>query len=226
MATKANPIKAFKHEMVTISELTPHPKNYREHSEDQIEHLINSVKEHGFYRNVVIAKDSVILAGHGVVLACKKMGKKKIPVVRLNVPSDDPKALKVLTGDNEIGRLAGINDRALSELLKEIKETDVDGLLGTGYDDQRLAALAFVTRPQSEIEDFDAAAEWAGADMPEFGGMAKTIKIVVLFRSQEDREAFYHMVDTEGLQPFTDQTRSLWWPPKEREDLASVKFEG
>ena len=101
----------IKIEKVLVSGLKPHPKNYRKHPEDQIEHLTESIGEHGFYRNVVISKDGVILAGHGVVEAAKKMGLKEIPVVRLGVKSDDPRAIKVLVGDNEIGHLGGYRHR-------------------------------------------------------------------------------------------------------------------
>jgi hypothetical protein len=58
-------------ELIAIKELKPHPRNYRSHPEDQLVHLVNSIKQHGFYRNVVVAKDNTILAGHGVVPSFK-----------------------------------------------------------------------------------------------------------------------------------------------------------
>lgn len=68
-AKKSAPKKPveFQHEMIEIQTLKPHPRNYRTHPEDQIAHLIESISKHGFYRNVVIAKEGTILAGHGVV---------------------------------------------------------------------------------------------------------------------------------------------------------------
>ena len=56
-------------ESVAIETLKAHPKNYKKHPIKQLEHLMKSIEEHGFYRNVIIAKDSTILAGHGVVQA-------------------------------------------------------------------------------------------------------------------------------------------------------------
>lgn len=138
-------ISNFQTENVLLEDLKPHPKNYREHPEDQIEHLIQSIKEHGLYRNVVIAKDGTILAGHGVVKAVTKMGMDSIPVIRMNVAPNSPAALKVLAGDNEIGRLGEVDDRMFTEILKEIRDTDVTGLLGTGFDDMMLADLLKVT---------------------------------------------------------------------------------
>ena len=70
---------------VAISGLRPHPRNYREHPEDQLEHIKASIVENGFYRNVVAARDGTILAGHGVVLAATAMGLRKVPVIRLDL---------------------------------------------------------------------------------------------------------------------------------------------
>lgn len=207
-------------ESVRVSDLRPHPRNYRTHPKDQVDHLIESIREHGFYRNIVIARDGTILAGHGVVQAAQKMGLDYIPVIRLDIDKDDPRALKVLTGDNEIAHLGEIDDRALSELLKEIKDYDITGLRGTGYDEKMLANLVFVTRPQSEVEDFNAAAEWVG--MPEYTFEEQPLKITVSFRNEKDRNEFGRLL---GI-TMTEKTKAAWWPPKEREDPASLKFQG
>ena len=135
-------------EQIPIADLKPHPRNYRQHPADQIEHIKASITDHGLYRNVVIARDGTILAGHGVVLASREMGLKTVPVIRVDLDPDDPKAIKILTGDNGISHLGEVDDRLLTELLKGLQET-AGGLLGTGYDDAMLANLIFVTRPQS-----------------------------------------------------------------------------
>ncbi len=209
----------FSLEAVAIAELRSHPRNYRAHPEDQIDHLVESIREHGLYRNVVIAREGTILAGHGVVQAVRKMGLEQVPVIRLDVAPNEPRALKVLAGDNEIGHLGEIDDRALSEILKEIKDTDIDGLLGTGYDEMMLANLVFITRPAGEIRDFNEAAEWVG--MPEYDAIPGDWKIIVSFRNEKDRADFATLL---GLR-FTDKTRSIWWPPKEIDDVSSIRFE-
>jgi len=205
-----------------LEDLKPHPKNYREHPEDQLTHLMKSIEQHGFYRNIVIAKDNTILAGHGVVKASIRMGLKEAPVIKLDIDPDSPKALKVLAGDNELGRLAEVNDRALSELLKEIMAKDVEGLLGTGYDEMMLANLAMVTRPAAEIKNINEAAEWLG--MPDYEPTEVPYKISVNFRNLEDRTQFLQL---SGLQIPDSEGKTLigWFPPKEREDKASVKYD-
>jgi hypothetical protein len=185
-APKVSPIELVV-EGVAVGLLRDHPKNYRKHPQDQITHIKSSIRAHGFYRNVVAAKDGTILAGHGVVIAARELNLDTVPLIRLPIEPDSTLALKVLTGDNEIAKLGDIDDRALTEILKSISDSP-DGLEGTGYDKQMLAALVMVTRPAGEIENFDAAAEWVG--MPEFGARDSQFKIAILFRNKRDRDRY------------------------------------
>jgi ParB-like chromosome segregation protein Spo0J len=214
---KPCPAPVIPTEIVEITSLTPHPRNYRNHTDDQIDHIIASMRDAGIYRSVVVAADGTILAGHGIVLAAQKIGLDTMPVVRLNTSADSPKALKVLAGDNEISHLAESDDRLLADMLKELFEDDE--LLGTGYDEQMLAALALVTRPATEIADFDEAAEWLG--MPEFPDWKEPLKITVLL---EDGAARQMLADQLGME-LTEKTRSVWYPPKKNDDVKSVHFE-
>lgn len=214
----AEPV-AFETEPVLVSDLRPHPRNYRMHPDDQLAHIAESIRIHGFYRNVVVARDGTILAGHGVVEASKKLGLTTIPVVRLDIAPNSAKALKLLAGDNEISRIAGIDDRALTELLKEIQ--GAEGLLGTGYDEKMLAALVMVTRPTGEIADFDAAAEWVG--MPEHVVTAQPLRLILLFDDEEHRKEAIGLLGiktTYGKKSVV----SAWWPDKPRENVMALKY--
>lgn len=196
-------------------ELTPHPRNYRKHPPDQIEHLCQSIQANGFYKPIVVAEDDVILAGHGAHLAALKLELPEVTVSRLPVASDSPAALKVLAGDNEIGMLADIQDRQLTEILKEVKDSGLE-LLGTGFDDEILANLLMVTRTGDEIQDYDAAAEWVG--MPEYEPKAKVYKLVI---SCEDQETLDEFVEKNQLVVWG---QTAWYPPRERVDRAALEF--
>jgi hypothetical protein len=212
----------FEAQPVPISDLKPHPRNYRTHPRDQISHLIQSIREHGIYRNVVVARDNTILAGHGVVQAATEMGWTMIPAIKLPVDPESTQALKVLAGDNGLGHLAENDDRMFTEILKQIRDEDTFGLIGTGYDDQMLAGLLFVTRPESEIKDIDEASQWVG--MPDYEDGETKLKIVISFRNEQDRKRF---AETHGLKIGKKEQASwmTWWPFKERDDLSSVRFE-
>ena len=209
----------FKTKTVNVDTLKPHPQNYQEHPADQIDHIVQSIKLHGFYRNVVIANDNTILAGHGVVKAAKTMGKKRIPVIQLDIAPDDDRALKVLTSDNEIGNLAEVDDRALTELLKTIMHYGTNGLQGTGFNEQQLSALAFNTRTGNEINTINEAAEWLG--MPDYEPKAQVLQVVVSFADAQDRADFFN---TLGYR-FTDKTKSVWFPDKQNDDVSAIRYE-
>lgn len=218
--------ETLEHLAVDICTLKIHPRNYKTHPPDQIIHLAESIREHGLYRNVVVARDNTILAGHGVVQAAHHLGLGRVPVVRLDLDADEPRALKLLAGDNEVAHLGEVDDRALSELLKEIKETDIDGLLGTGYDEMMLANLVMVTRPKGEIADINEAAEWVG--MPEYQQDDERCKLLITFASPADRDEFAAAAAPIGLR--IDKHESGTWttryPWTERDDTSHVKVEG
>jgi hypothetical protein len=191
-------------ETVAVSSLTPHPKNYRPHPKEQLKHLCDSISQHGLYRNVVVARDSTILAGHGVVEAVKQLGLSEIQVIRLDVSAESVTALKVLTGDNEISNIVDTNNEALLSLLRDI-DTGGD-LLGTGFDLQGLDALLQASSPREFAEE-----AWAG--MPEFVNDDKMPyrQIIVSFGSEENIAQFVKLT---GIL-LTPKTRSIWFPPEE-----------
>lgn len=177
----------FKAERVRLDSLKEGEQNYKKHGEAQLAHLTASLKEHGFYRNIVVANDGTVLAGHGILAAAREMGLKKIPVTKLPYGPDDPRAIKVMTGDNELGALAEVDHRTLTDLLKKVRdEGDVQMLLGTGFDAQTLAALVMVTRPESEIANHDAAAEWI--NLPGFETVGERVQLILSFDSAEERD--------------------------------------
>lgn len=206
---------------IAIADLHPHPRNYITHPPEQIEHLAESIREYGFVRNIVIARGDVILAGHGAVEAAQQVGYEKVPYMRVDHDADDPRAIKFLALENELNRFAERDDRALTELLRDVAERDT--LLGTGYDDDIVAALVMVTRPEHEIENFDAAAHWVG--LPEFESDPDKIKFVVQFDSDEDRDRFLEQTAIK-ISRKNRQTWSGWWPPRERADKKNLLFDG
>jgi hypothetical protein len=217
------PALDFVAEVVEASALKAHPRNYKTHPDDQLEHIAESIRQHGYYKNIVVARDGTILAGHGVwEAATKKLGHDRIPVRRLKLDPNSPAALKIVAADNELGLFAERDDRKLTEMLREIKDADTTGLLGTGYDDKMLAALLLNTRPASEIRSIDEAAEWTG--MPDYEPGGIPIKLVITFKNEKERKKF---VDEQKMKidKIAGLTWSTRWPWTEREDASSVRFE-
>ncbi|MFA4974640.1 MAG: hypothetical protein WC683_18700 [bacterium] len=211
---------------VDFDSLKPHPRNYKTHPADQIEHLRSSLRQYGFYRRVVVACDNTILCGHGLVEAAKGLGFKQVPAIRYSFGPDDPRALKLLALDNEVGRFSLQDDRALSDLLRDIStDIDIGGLSGTGYDEKMLAALVMVTRPASEIATLDRAAEWAG--MPDFDPGDGTFILTIQCLNEESRTEAIKLLGI-GKEKISKQRGgrilSTWYPPREKDDLISLEW--
>jgi ParB/Sulfiredoxin domain/Protein of unknown function (DUF3102) len=224
----AGPAAALTVSMRSLDALRHHPRNYKQHPEDQLEHLVRSIEEHGWLRPVVVARDDTILAGHGLVEAAKLLGHAQVPVRQLDLAADDPRALKLLIADNEIGGLALLDDRKLTDELKALGTTD-EALLGTGSDRLSLAARAFDTRRKDEIANREEAAAWAGVAGFDPGDPLYQLKIS--FRNEADRDAFvaqHEIVVTRRTQNKEGgaQLLSAWWPPQSagQHDRMSVKW--
>ena len=116
-----------------------------------------------------------------------------------------------------------MDDRKLTEMLREIRDADDIGLLGTGFDDAMLANLLMVTRPLLEIADANAAAEWVG--MPEMSGRESGFQLLLRCDTAEERDDLIAQLDLQ----YVEHRSAAWfsrWPSRMREDKHSVRFEG
>ena len=64
-----------------IDLLIPYARNSRTHSDAQVTKIASSIKEFGFLNPVIVDKDNGIIAGHGRVMAAKKLGLKEVPIL-------------------------------------------------------------------------------------------------------------------------------------------------
>lgn len=212
-------IEMLKARPIAINRLRPHPKQYRDHPDDQVDHLVASLEQFGFYRNIIVARDLTILGGHGIVEAMKRLGQDKVMAVVLDIDPDSPRALKVLAGDNYLSSFALDDDRMLTELLSEVQAAD--SLLGTGFDDLNLSALIMVSRTAGEIAALDASGEWAG--MPAFDIPENTPILLIHFETEEQRE---QLVEQLGIVPKRGhRVWSGWWPTRQRIDRRAVRWQ-
>lgn len=208
---------------VNLSELRPHPRNYKTHPEDQLAHIRASIEQFGVFRNVVIARDKTILAGHGVVLALQQLGRITAPAVQLDLEPESAAALKVLALDNELGHFAERDDRVLSEILRSVHEGE--SLLGTGYDENMLSALVMTTRMRDEIGSIDEAKEWLG--MPDYDSEERQWKLVMSFSSEADRLDFVKQKEIRLSKALAEAGGGTWsarWPYEGDEDVAALRF--
>ena len=123
---------AEKFEHISVENLLPYARNARTHSDEQLEQIAKSINEFGFLNPVLIdAETKTIIAGHGRVMAAKKLGMTTIPVVTLDHLSEEQRRAYVIA-DNKLALNAGWDFEILSE---EMLNLDKDGfdLAITGF---------------------------------------------------------------------------------------------
>ena len=138
-----------------LDRLIPHARNARTHSETQIAQIAGSIAEFGFVNPVLVGDDGVLVAGHGRVLAARKLGLHEAPVIVLaHLTPTQRRALMI--ADNQIALNAGWNEELLSAELASLKEESFDLEL-LGFDDADLDRL--LATPLEELQSADEAPE-------------------------------------------------------------------
>ena len=122
-----------------VDALIPYARNARTHSEAQVALIAGSIREFGFTNPVLVDGGNGIIAGHGRVLAARKLGMTAVPVIELGHLSAAQKRAYVLA-DNRLAAAAGW-DREL--LALEVADLDALGMdLGTlGFEAGEIDAL-------------------------------------------------------------------------------------
>jgi len=138
-----------------LDRLIPHARNARTHSETQIAQIAGSIAEFGFVNPVLVGDDGVLVAGHGRILAARKLGLHEAPVIVLaHLTPTQRRALMI--ADNQIALNAGWNEELLSAELASLKEESFDLEL-LGFDDADLDRL--LATPLEEVQSADEAPE-------------------------------------------------------------------
>ncbi|MCF8009630.1 MAG: ParB N-terminal domain-containing protein [Halanaerobiales bacterium] len=111
--------------IVDIDELIPYENNPKEHPEEQIERIADSIDQYGFIQPIVIDKNNEIIIGHGRVKASKKLGFQELPaVIRSDLSEREIKALRI--ADNKIAE-SGWDYDALAVEFEELELEDFTG---------------------------------------------------------------------------------------------------
>ncbi len=104
---------------VAISSLIPYIRNARTHSEAQIAQIAASIKEFGWTNPILVDGESGIIAGHGRVLAARKLGLAEVPVIELSHLSPAQKRAYILA-DNQLATNAGWDNDLLKIELADL----------------------------------------------------------------------------------------------------------
>ena len=115
-----------------LGELIPYARNPRTHSDAQVAQIAASIREFGWTNPVLVDGANGIIAGHGRVLAARKLGLERVPVIELAHMSEAQKRAYVLA-DNQLALNAGWDEALLRLELADLSELGFDlGLIGFG----------------------------------------------------------------------------------------------
>lgn len=137
------PVKGWpadKVERWPVAKLIPYARNARTHSDAQVDQIAASIKEWGWTNPVLVAEDHTIIAGHGRVLAARKLRISDVPVmVAVGWTEAQKKAYAI--ADNKLTLNGGWDEELLGLELGELEVLGFDLDL-IGFSEAERAALA------------------------------------------------------------------------------------
>src|SRR6201996_3507349 len=89
-----------------IDKLIPYARNPRTHSDAQVAQIAASIAEFGFNAPILVDSNAGIVAGHGRLLAARKLGLPEVPVVVLDHLTETQRRAYIIA-DNKLSENAG-----------------------------------------------------------------------------------------------------------------------
>jgi len=125
--------------------LIPYAKNARTHSAEQVAEIAASIRAFGWTNPILVDGDNGVIAGHGRLLAARKLGMSEVPVIELAGMSETEKQAYIIA-DNKLALNAGWDRDLLALELGELDAVGFDLSL-TGFGGDELAGLLNLGNP-------------------------------------------------------------------------------
>src|SRR3954465_12641914 len=108
-----------------LESLIPYARNARTHSDEQIAQIAASIREFGFTNPILVDGDNGIIAGHGRLLAARKLGMASVPVIE-PAGIKDPQKRPYIIADNKLSLNAGWDEDLLGLELADLGSLGFD----------------------------------------------------------------------------------------------------
>ena len=139
MTDLRHPVTGIHIEMRPVDALIPHVRNAKQHSDAQVAQIAASIREFGWGAPILVDGSNNVIAGHGRLLAARKLGLAEVPVVPMTHLTDIQRRALILA-DNKIGENAAWDEELLGLELAELNNAGFDlGL--TGFTPEEWEAL-------------------------------------------------------------------------------------
>ncbi len=137
-----------------VDDLIPYARNSKIHDETNVNLIAGSIKSFGFNNPVLLDGENGIIAGHGRVLAAKKLGMKTIPTIELQGLSETEKRAYIIA-DNRLTEKSEWDKDMLGLELADLKALNID-LDSIGFNENEVEELLGAEAEFPEIDDRDA----------------------------------------------------------------------
>ena len=109
----------------SVESLIPYARNSKQHSDTQVAQIAASIREFGWGAPILVDGQNNVIAGHGRLLAARKLGMAEVPVVPMEHLTDVQRKALILA-DNKIGENASWDDELLGLELSELQSAGFD----------------------------------------------------------------------------------------------------
>lgn len=129
----------YPYKAASVADLIPYARNARTHSDEQVAQIAASIREFGFINPIILDGSKGIIAGHGRVLAARKLGLKDVPALEVSGLTEAQKKAYILA-DNKLALNAGWDSDLLKVELSDLQTEGFDLSL-IGFSADELAGL-------------------------------------------------------------------------------------
>jgi ParB-like chromosome segregation protein Spo0J len=119
-----------------IDSLVEYEGNSRTHNSEQVDKIVASIGEFGFTNPLLVGPDGVLVAGHGRMMAAKKLGIDSVPCIELGHLTSEQRRAYVIA-DNRLAMDSGWDEDALAKELAALNDADFNLHL-LGFDELEL----------------------------------------------------------------------------------------
>lgn len=142
--------------IVSVKDLRPNHKNRNIHTPAQIERLTEIIRYQGFRNPLIVSNRSgLVVAGHGRLMAAKKLGLKEVPVLFQDFDSEEQEYAAQVS-DNSIASWAELDLAGINADL---------GDLGPGFDLDMLGLKSFELEPADKEKKNDKQCPHCGGEL-------------------------------------------------------------
>jgi site-specific DNA-methyltransferase (adenine-specific) len=122
-----------------VDKLIPYINNSRTHSDEQVAQIAASIKEFGWTNPILVDGENGIIAGHGRLMAARKLGYTEVPTIELKDLTETQRKAYIIA-DNRLALNAGWDNEMLTIELNDLL-ADGFALEMLGFDPKELDAL-------------------------------------------------------------------------------------